>query len=1378
MMKAIFVFLFFTVMICYSQNEFENLYFVNIKEGISKRAISTIIEDDKGFKWLGTNGSGLYRYNGVQYKSYEYKYNDKSSINSNLIYCTYIDTNNRLWVGTDEGLNLYNRNLDEFKTINLRKAFKPNENEKIRVKCLVEDGLGNLLIGTTTYGYGLLKLSLKTLKVTKTPTDFQLEDFTINSTCKDESGLIYIATSIGLLAYDNNKVAFVEFNTGSHLQQFNLPIESLNIDTDNNLWLGTTSTGMIKISKQSNKLFKIDYFPVSDNRIMSMINYKDDTILCGTENDGLLILNNNGEVLRKFVYDKFDENSLASNSIWSIYIDKSERIWLGYYNRGAGIFDKNHTKFHQIKSIINRTNSLEASSVTGIAMDSENNLWISMDGGGVNIYNLNTKRYQHINASKNSIYKGLKENDIQTVFIDSKQNVWLGSWNHGLYVLKKGSNKFINYNIKNTNNAITSNRVLSFSEDSKGNIWFGTFSKGLHYYNSKEDKFIYCNSATFIKSGLNDYDVRKVIVDSNDTIWVGTTYGLYRVSLSSYGYYIVESMKNKMAENINYHPGVHHILSLFLSKKGNIWIGTDGGSLFSYNPQKNNFTWYNDIGNLNEKSVCSIIEGNDNSLWLGGNSGITKINLNNNKIEHFTQDDGLLSNDFNNNAVLKDQNGILYFGNYLGLNYFDPNNIPRNKVAPSLQLTGFKLFNKDVAPKTENSPLDKVISETKEITLNYNQSVFTIEFIGINNTRPEKNQYAYYIEGFEKDWNYVGNNSSATYTNLEQGKYVFKLKSANNDGVWNQIPLELKIIILPPWWKTNLALFSYVLLFLAFLYGVSLLMKKRLEEKQAVKTERDRRVNEEKLHNKKLQFFTNISHEFRTPLTLIKTPIEDIINNKNLIIPQNIKDKHNVIYKNSDRLSRLIDELLDFRKLQLNKTLIQYQKINISHKVNDLVSYFEEEAKHRKIELTFETSSNQFELWADKSMLEKIIFNLLSNAFKVTSDKGKITVSVEKNRKQTYLPLISNKKTVDTIQIKIIDSGAGIKKEDLSKIFNRFYQVDNLNNTYYGSTGIGLEVVKSFVEMHKGKIEVESKLNKGTCFKITFPLGKDHISSDNIISLKKSYLSTNFENNKKIPNIDDSIKTHEEKKNYTLLIVEDNVNLRNYLKSELNQHYKVLEANNGKKGLELAIEKLPDIILTDVVMPIMDGLEMCKKIKSDIKISHIPLLMLTAKSMVEDRLEGINSGADGYISKPFNMNVLKSKLSQLITSRQLIFNKYYNGITKNSSLKTTLVDNEFIQNILEYVQNNINETNLSVEFLAKELFLSRSQLYRKIKTLTGLTVNEFIRNIRLEKAKELLEKGNNNINEVAFKVGFSSSTSYFSKCFKNYFGYLPSEIKK
>ncbi len=1378
------VFFFISVLLCgncaFSQFPDTDYLFVNIKESNTQRAISTITQDHRGFIWMGTNGVGLTKFNGTDYTYYKHRWDDASTLSSSLIYTSFIDSANRLWIGTGAGLNRYDRDQNKFIRIPL--ATENDQNKAYQVTAIIEDEFGKLVIGTNQYGAYYLDPENDAVGQIKMTIPFETYNLLINSIAKDLSGTIYVGTNRGLLEYDREHNTFnqkrVQTSNGSVIVSEH--IQSLLVDDAGSLWLGTFSDGLFKLdSNNGREPFK--KYAVTDKRVLCFVQLPNGRLLFGTENDGLFLIDKEGRVLKNYRYDKFNKNSIKSNSVWSLFVDAQERIWVGYYNNGVGVYDQFYDKFKDIESLPNVPNSLQTGSVTAIVKNTDGTFWIGMDGGGVDVVDVKKQEFVHLVDEKNNIATGLTGHDVQTVFLDSRGNFWVGTWNSGIFFLQKNETVFKNFNIASTKGAIASNRILSFAEDSKGTVWIGTFLNGLHSYSPRTNEFTFHNSESFNSQGIHYTDIRKVLVDGEDHIWLGTTRGLFKVIPEADGTYQVISLNQQMNDVKGKESDVYTVLALMEDASGSIWIGLDGDGLCKYDTKAKTFKWYTEIDGVDQETVSTIVE-TENGLWFGGNKGLSHLNLKTESLTNYTREDGLLTNDFNNNAVLKGDDGMLYFGNFRGINYFDPTNILVNKNPPSLYFSDLKLFNESVVPGSNDAPLQKVLSETDALVLNHKQSVFTIEFMGINYTRSEENQYAYYLEGFEENWNYVADNRSATYTNLPKGNYVFKVKAANNDGVWNEEAISLKIEILPPWWATNWAILGYVL-FLGFLAFMTFrIVNERIQEKRLIKFEREKRKQEEILHEKKLQFFTNISHEFRTPLTLILNPLEDILDNSLLQLPESVQEKHQIIHKNTSRLSRLIDELMDFRKLKMDKMSVTASEINAVSFVKEVSGHFEEEASEKNIILSNEADSTSLKIWADPGMLEKIVFNILSNAFKVTPENGLITVGVNRTAEPKLLPLVNETTPVAAMEIGIQDTGPGIKKEEVDRIFERFYLVKEMNSQYYGGTGIGLEVVKSFVDLHKGKIEVESKVNEGTHFRIILPLGKEHFQNNELfltdtvpqekqeaVEIEKEVVDFTS------PDYKTAVIPKKDKKK--LLVIEDNKELRTYLKGELQSEYSIVEAPNGKEGLAIANERIPDIVLTDVIMPEMDGFEFCTQMRANIKTSHIPILMLTAKAMTDDWAKGIDSGADVYLSKPFKMKVLQSHLKQLISSRQILFDRYFNQ-TSNLHLpeKTSSLDKSFITKVLNYIHENIDDTNLNVEHLAEDLFLSRSQLYRKIKALTGHTANEFLRKIRLEKAKQMIVNGNDSISEVSFKVGFSSP-SYFTKCFKSHFGVLPTEIK-
>lgn len=1348
--------------------------FVNIDQRSSQRAVSTIVQDSLGLIWMGTNGVGIQKYNGFDFVSYKQDFADSTSLNSSLIYKAFVDVRNRLWIGTEAGLNVYDRDNDTFKQVTLYQDSVALENVPIRA--IQECKTGKLIVGS--HYNGLFAVDPETLEghnVSMGETDISLLE--INSIIQNREKELLIGTNKGLFSYEAGK-GVVQVSSGhdglKDADGVPYDIESMIKDDDGSIWIGTFQNGLVKVEITPFNTFKTHNYRISNERILSIAQAPNGNILCGTENDGLFALKKNGDLVKHYKYNKFDVNSIKANSIWAIFVDRQDRIWIGYYNNGVGVYDKLHNKFKDIRSLANVNNSLQSPSVSAIVGDRDGKMWIGLDGGGVDVYNPKSGNIVHLTNPRNSIGAYLSAEDVTALFIDSGNNVWVGTWNSGIYYLPNGSKTFINYTASNTKGGLKSDRIMSFVEDEQGTIWIGSYVEGLHSYHPKSKKFVHHNAQIFNDPSPGEGAMRIVLVDKNRTIWMGTTAGLYK--LEDNGAPIQEQkaipLRGPMYESLGNPLVVDAVVSLHEDSRGNIWIGTDGAGLCKYDPKSDGFTWYGQNEGLKQETIASILEDDNGDLWIGGNNGLSHLDVENQTFKNFDINDGLLANDFNFNSAFKDANGTLYFGNYGGINYIDPNHVKTNTYKPEVYFTDLRLFNKRVGPNDNESPIKKVIGETDKLTLEHKQSVFTIEYAAINFTRPKKNQYAYMLEGFDDAWNFVGQTRSATYTNLSPGDYTFKVKAANNDGVWNETPKTLQITILRPWWATNLALGSYILAILLISYFLARFISQRIREKRIVHAERERRVQEEALNDKKIQFFTNISHEFRTPLTLILNPLEDILEGSRHKLSKMTLEKLRIIHKNTSRLKRLIDELMDFRKLEINKFSVKASELEAISFVTEVAGHFEEEAALRNIILMVESDDDPIALWSDPSLLEKVIFNILSNAFKITPDNGFITVGVFKCGQNIVFPLIDEPEQVQALEIYIEDTGHGIKKDELEKIFERFYQVKEMNSQYYGGTGIGLEMVKSFVDLLKGKVIVESEEGVGTKFRIFLPLGNTHFNQNELLTVPET-----AKNAAVLPKPENNVVEYTSGSNKTLLIAEDNAELRTYLKNELENEYTILEAVNGVQGLEIALKRLPDLIITDVVMSEMDGFEFCRRIRQDLKTSHIPVLMLTAKAMTEDWVKGIDCGADIYLRKPFEMKVLRAQLRQIIQSRQVLFNKY---LSDSDNFKipdnTSSLDKNFMTQVLNYITKNIADENLNVESLAEELHLSRSQLYRKIKAMTGLTVTEFLRKIRLEHAKRFIENGTESISEVCYKVGFSSP-SYFTKCFKAQFGVLPTELK-
>lgn len=658
-----------------------------------------------------------------------------------------------------------------------------------------------------------------------------------------------LGTSAGLYEYDRNVARSVAIRGVATSDGAPFGIESICFDDAGSMWLGTFSNGLLKIDASNLNTYLAKHYKITDERIFTIVQAPDGQILLGTENDGLFALKRDGSVIKNYRYDKFEVNGIKSNSIWSLFVDDQDRIWMGYYNAGISVYDKLYDKFRDLESIQNVQNSLQASSATSIIKDNQNRLWIGMDGGGIDVYDLDKKRFFHLLDPDNKIATGLEAPDVQNLFLDSGGNLWVATWNSGVYFLPKDSKKFEHFKITNVNGRMQSYRVMSFAEDKDGLVWIGTSSSGLHYYDTKSGSFGFVHD-DFLSC---DAEIRKVLINRDNAVWVATNRGLYKRSYKAKGAFTKMQLVSSKTDNYQTEETmIDMIVSLFEDRFGNIWIGSDGAGLWKYDVKTRKVDWFNkNTSNLNQETIASIIEGDNGDIWVGGNNGLSFLDQKNGRFVNYDINDGLLSNDFNFNSVYKDDDGTLYFGNYAGVNIVDPKKIATNESRSNLLLTDLKIFNKSSRYTDNRSPLKRAIGKAEHITLNHKQSVFSIDFASVNYTRPEKNQYAYYLEGLEETWNFVGSTNTANYTNLSPGEYTFKVKAANNDGLWSEDIKTLAITVLPPWWKTDMALFLYfVCLLLASVFAYRL-VKERVREKRMIQVERAKRLQEEELNNKK-----------------------------------------------------------------------------------------------------------------------------------------------------------------------------------------------------------------------------------------------------------------------------------------------------------------------------------------------------------------------------------------------------------------------------------------------------------------------------------------------------------------------------------------------
>jgi len=933
---------------------------------------------------------------------------------------------------------------------------------------------------------------------------------------------------------------------------------------------------------------------------------------------------------------------------------------------------------------------------------------------------------------------------------------------------------FVNY----INGSVNSSRnvIYSILEDKNKNLWIGTH-RGLYKFDRSTEAFIYYGGDPENPQNPGNKRVNCILESQTGHLWIGTYfYGLYKLNPETgiYVQYLNDPENPYSLSNDN-------ILMMHEDRTGFLWIAT-AGDLNKFDPSQRSFSHYNSNVGLPGDGIFAILDDREGNLWLSSGKGIFRFSPESGAVKSFDKNDGLQSIEFNFYSYFKNKNGWMYFGGINGFNASHPDSIKQNDLIPEIVLTDFQIFNKTVLPGI-HSPLKKTISEANEINLTHNQSVFSLEFAALDFHDLGKNQYAYKMEGVDPDWVYTdASRRFATYTQLGPGEYVFRVKGSNNDGIWNDDGTSVKIIIIPPWWQTNLAYSFYVLLFGLIVFGLWRFQTNRLKIKHELELKNVHAEKLEEVDRLKSRFFANISHEFRTPLTLILGPVEQMFSGE---FKGNLKEQYKVIIRNAKRLLQLINQLLDLSKLESGKLKLQAQASEIISFTNGLVQAFESLAERKSIALIFQPEIELQEVYIDIEKYETIINNLLSNAFKFTPQGGVVEV------------LISSLKKGDKggcIQIAISNTGPGIPVDRIEKIFDRFYQIDNSYTKDEEGTGIGLALTKELIELHHGEIRVESGPDSKTIFTILLPLGKGHLKEDEIAvtaaqdsPLKKGARSEGLLTEGMLKTLDEITEaagskpiteTEKPKDKPIILIVEDNADLRQYIRNSMDSVYQIMEAENGKEGLAKSTEQIPDLIISDVMMPKMDGFEFCTKIKTDERTSHIPVILLTARAEQADKIEGLETGADDYISKPFDNKELNIRIKNLIEQRRKLrerFAKETNFLTDN--IAHTSVDEKFVKRIIDIISQHIHISDFNIESLSLQAGMSRMHLHRKILGLFGQSPGDFLRTIRLKRGAELLKEKTGNISEIAYKVGFDSP-AYFSNCFRQQFGLSPSEYVK
>ena len=1338
---------------------------LNVNNGLLQNQITCVYRDSKGFVWFGTN-AGLNRFDGSGFEDFNSGNQVNGSIAANTINAITEDKKGNLLIGTSFGVSILDGETYQFTNLNYTSSVRNNCGDILYINALTSDQHGNNWIGTNSGCFcynsqnGLIQhLLIDSLNCTSLFNG-------IMSIVHDQNGNIWMSTKNGyIIKYNPSVKTFEKFKIPDKDESSRNSLTRLFIDRDNCLWAGNLN-GLFLFdinnlewnTKFNDKFNDIDGL----KRIGAISENTDGLIWVAADGGGAFIIDKKLLTLTNLRHQPFDDQKLSSNGLSYVLCDQDGIVWLGTTKKGVNYYKKNINQFRIYRNLAGDPNSLSHNDVNAIIEDQHGNIWIGTDGGGLNYLDRKAQKITRIQSNPLS-FNTLSSNIIVSLFRDHENKVWIGTYFGGLNMLDPITGKFIVYKNKTGDStSISDDRIYGICEDAQDYLWAGTLGSGLNRLNRETGKFVRINSRN--SPICNDY-IASLYRDKEKKLWISTTSGLsgYDKHLKSFS--CMQNQPSDFKSIIN-----NDVTTCLEDSRGFFWVGTNNG-LNILNRSDNSFRHFTIANGLPSNSIHGIVEDKNNNIWISTKNGISKIELKNiQNINHFDAtftnyniSDGLQGKEFNPSSAICTSDGEIFFGGPDGLNAFYPNEIKEDDKSAKMIFRDFRIFNKSIPHGliyNDRVLLEKPIFNTKEIELKYSENSFTIEFIALNYFFPAKNNYAYKLDGFNNQWITTdGKTNSATYTNLNNGTYTFRVREVKGKSIGDEI--SMKIVVLPPFWKSWMAYLIYAILIFLILILLRQLILVRERINMRIEHERLENQHLHEIDSLKIKFFTNISHEFRTPLTLIMAPVEKLL--------AELSDKPqakylNLIEQNARRLLQMVNQLLDFRKLEVQGFNYNPAFGDIVSFLSDTVSSFNNLSEQKNIKLVFKSRIRELNTFFDKDKLEKIMFNLLSNAFKFTPGNGQVSVSISTDTDRTDL---FKDHSMSSIIIKVEDTGIGIPPDKIQKIFTRFFQVDSTGQVEKG-TGIGLSLVAEFVKLHEGEIVVTSEVGKGSCFKVLLPVNNSGLTNEAIIEPEDEIIQDHFVVSEK-----QEISVKQEKP--VVLIADDNDDLRFYLKDNLFNKYQIHEASNGEEALKIISKTNIDLIISDIMMPGIDGIELCKRVKSDKTICHIPLILLTARSSEQQQLEGIETGADDYVTKPFNFQILEAKIANIINlrrnARQVFRNKIH---IEPQDITVTSLDEQFIRKALELVEKNMSVADYSVEAMSRDLGMSRTLLYKKILALTGKPPLEFVRSLKLKRAALLLTKSQMNVSEIAFQVGFNDP-KYFTKHFKNEFGVLPSK---
>lgn len=1329
---------------------------LGLEKGLSNNFVRDIAEDKNGFLWFATE-EGLNRLEGSSFFNYYKGENGEPGITGNELNCLLDDPEEPiLWIGTQrEGLNAYNYKTNTFT------AYRHHEED---FTSLITDDItdispasdGNLWIGTYWRGVDYLDKQTGQFTHYNQKTLPQLPENTVWTTMDDGKGNLYIGhqnQGLSILSLKDKRVTNYKNNPVNPRSIPGNEVLCIYQDRSGSIWIGTNK-GLAFFDPEKHAFIRVgtEESPLS-GRIHDILQTDDNQLWIATEREGITV------------------------------IDLSQRFF-------------SSSKDMKIRSIGEGDNeySLSGSSVRCIFQDSYGNIWTGLWGSGINFLNNDATLFNSYRYSPNSPGSDLSTRIVSTVCMDRKDRLWIGTDGGGINVLENGQ-RTATYTAHG--GQISGNSIQTSLCDSEGNLWFGIYEGGIMFYDTGKGSF-----RQISPDKLRDTDVRTLVEDSDGQIWAGTSNGIYRIE--------------KHTQTITEHFDLPNNLvrSLLKDREGRMWIGTFGGGLLLYSPDMKPLRTFdrfngfpsNTINHIIEDSrqniwiatgdglvkfacqpepdykvyrrteglpnthIQAMAEDNMGNIWLSSNKGISCLMKDKELFYNYNEKDNIPLASFTPRSVYKDRNGNLYFGSIDGLCYFNPAFVLTRRESPEAVISQIRIIAPLSFPKNRETEIQ--LTGERSVKLEYRQNNFNISYCVLNFALTDQVEYAYMLKGVEDSWYTTGNLSNITFRNLPYGSYEFIVKTHIRNQECSKDSASLRITVMPPFWLSWWAKLCYAILGIVILFIILHAYKQRINLKYLYESEKWSHEQEQKLNDERLRFFTNITHELRTPLTLIIGPLEDM--QESTTLTGKDKRRISVIHQSAVRLLNLVNQILEFRKTETQNKKLCVCKSNIVSVVYETGLKYKELNRNPHIAISIHTEEENMELFFDKEAITIILDNLVSNALKYT-EKGQISIGAQWVEEQN----------VRYLELSIRDTGYGISPEALSHIFERYYQEGSHHQA--SGTGIGLALVKNLVNLHEGTIQAESQLNVGTVFRIRLIAANTY---PNALHKDEEETSSSKTPDKNDPE-EMKQNTLSDNQHPVVLIVEDNEDIMTYIVDSFTDLYEVKTARNGKEGMEIALESIPDLIVSDIMMPIMDGITMCRKLKKDIRTSHIPIILLTAKDTLTDKEEGYLSGADSYLTKPFSASLLHSRINNLLTQRRHLAEHYSEKIVsekittkeleeKHSIITDSLnkIDKEFLDKMKHIIIENLSATEaIDINYLASTLCMSSSTLYRKTKALTGMSTNEYIRKIKMQLAEKMLLEGKYNISEIAFKVGINS-TVYFRQCFKEEFGLTPSDYLK